>query len=224
MVSALEELAEEFGDAGLVLLVLASASAGGRGGRRHLSQDIGRRGLLAAVLLLLLLLRLPRTTAILAQETGEEKEEKEGERKRGRGGKESYEIKLEFEFRFTATDRKIAYYAVVVIAQFATLFDSLKFSRKITLKIGFQPTRDGQMKNVTQLMHFRLRLTLPNDFGSRGWRMTLLLVELGVTLRTRTGVIATFPKIENMHHISKSTKEGINVVKYFVSFSLLLSC
>ena len=56
--------------------------------------------------------------------------------------------------------------------------------------------------------------------------MTLLLVELGVTLRTRTGVIATFPKIENMDHmdhISKSTKEGIKV-KYFVSFSLLLSC
>ena len=53
--------------------------------------------------------------------------------------------------------------------------------------------------------------------------MTLLLVELGVTLRTRTGVIATFPKIENMEHISKSTNEGIKG-KYFVSFSLLLSC
>ena len=54
-------------------------------------------------------------------------------------------------------------------------------------------------------MQFQLRQKLPNDFRSRGWRVTQRLVELGVTLRTWTGVIsATFPKIENVNNISFS--------------------
>lgn len=49
---------------------------------------------------------------------------------------------------------------------------------------------------------FHLRLTLPDDFGSRGWWVTLRLVELCVTLRTRTGVIASFPEID-MSNVGK---------------------
>ena len=44
------------------------------------------------------------------------------------------------------------------------------------------------------------RLYVPNDFGSRWRRVSLLLLaELRVALRTRTGVVAAFPEMHKFY-------------------------
>ena len=89
-------------------------------------------------------------------------------------------------FRFTAKHGKVAYKPT----PFATGFNSVLSMPK------FPSINEMWSDIICWGEHSIHRLYAPNDFGSRWRRVALLLLaELRVALRTRTGVVAAFPEM-----------------------------
>ena len=88
-------------------------------------------------------------------------------------------------FRFTAKHGKVAYKPTPFATGFSSVLSMPKF-----------PSINEMWSDMLGRTSHTYSLYAPNDFGSRWRRVALLLLaELRVALRTRTGVVAAFPEM-----------------------------